>query len=315
VGVQVLSLQAGAWTPLLELTPESTGGALSSAFLYSIGADGRGTYIGGDNGLDYWPHRGNLASGANGSNWVHIGTGPFGVLDPLVTSIRLVGEDAWVATSGGIHRFRDGILQERCPSRLRGDLGDSPRKVNDVVVDRRGGVWLATDRGVLHLPPGSACDGTGGDFVSYTVANSPLPDDRVVSAVSHPDGSIWFGAQGGLLRVDPEILSGGPVPEDQFILYPNPLDLTQGNQDVIFGIERAGVRVTPVSPDSLSRPEVYDVAGRLVGRFGEKDEISGPVWFWDGTNLNRSYVAPGLYFVRAQTVGGDVVVLRLGVLR
>jgi hypothetical protein len=148
------------------------------------------------------------------------------------------------------------------------------------------------------------------------VANSPLPNDQVVRAVLHPgDGSVWFGTRGALLRVDPQILRGGPVPEDKFLLYPNPLDLTRGTQDVIFGIERAGVRVTPVSPDSVSQPEVFDVAGRLVGRFQQKDEISGPVWYWDGANLNRNYVAPGLYFVRARAAGGDVIVLRLGVLR
>jgi hypothetical protein len=305
------------WSPVLDLTPENTGGALGSNLIHAIGASPQGTYIGHDRGVDYWPHRGNLGSGADGSNWVNIGTGAFGLLDASVSAITISGEDGWIATSGGIHRFRDGALQERCPSKIRGDLSDSPRKVNALVVDRQGGLWLGTDRGILHLPPGGSCDGSGGDFVPYTVANSSLPDDRVVAAANNPrDGSVWFGVRGGLLRVDPKILSGGPPPPDKFLLYPNPVDLTLSGRGVIFGIERGGIRVTPVSRDSLSQPEVFDVAGRLVGRFQKKDELSGPAWFWNGTNLNSRFVAPGLYFVRAtRTPGGEVVTLKLGVLR
>jgi hypothetical protein len=315
-GVQVLVETGGTWSPVLDLTPENTGGALGSNLIYAIGTNSQGTYIGHDRGVDYWPHRGDLASGADGSNWVSIGTGAFGLLDPSVTAITVAGEDCWIATSGGIHRFRDGLLQERCPSKVRGDLSDTPRRINALAMDRQGGLWVGTDRGILHLPRGAACDASGGDFVSYTVANSSLPDDRVVAVANNPrDGSVWFGMRGGLLRIDPRILSGGPPPPDKFLLYPNPLDITVSGRGVIFGIEQGGIRVTPVSRDSLSRPEVFDVAGRLVGRFEEKDELSGPAWFWSGINLNSRFVAPGLYFVRARTAGGDVVILRLGVLR
>ena len=120
-------------------------------------------------------------------------------LDEAVRAMTFRDGELWMATASGIHRLAGPSVQDRCPARDRGIPGDPIRIVNTLVADRLGGLWLGTDSGLLYLPKGGACDGGGGDFLSFTVENSPLPNNRVTSATLNPgDGSVWFGTPEGL---------------------------------------------------------------------------------------------------------------------
>lgn len=322
-GVFVLerSSPAGAWSERFRLTPESTGGALVNARISALAVTPDGTYIGhGAAGVDYWPHGGNLDSGQGGQGWSHIGEGGFGLLDLNVGAMTADGEDVWVGTSGGLHRFRKGVLLDRCPTRDRRASADLARKVNAMVVDALGGLWIATDNGVLYLRRGAGCGVDGGDFAVFDESNSPLPHNRVkTAAVSPTDGSVWMGTASGLLRIDPSVYTGSAPPPDRYVIYPNPLDLRSGARSVLrtvyFGIEVGGVSVAPASPEAVSQPEIYDLAGRRVGAFTRRTSPGAGSWTWNGTNASGQFVAPGIYVVRARTAGGEVVARKVGVLR
>ena len=304
--------------PLFDLTIANTGGAMSSDIVRAIAVSTNNTYIGHESaGLDIWPHGGNLNSGRDGSNWIHLGD-QNGLLDEAVRAMTFRDGELWVATASGIHRLAGSSVQERCPARDRELPGDPIRTVNTLVTDRLGGLWLGTESGILYLPKGGACDGGGGDFLSFTVENSPLPSNRVTAATLNPrDGSVWFGTTDGLLRVDPLVLEGSNPPPDRFVLYPNPVypaSAESARRSAVFGIERGGVRVEVVSSDEATQPQVYDLAGQHVGDFEIASGTGRSYWVWRCTNLNGDVVAPGIYFVHSE-VGGSPVTLKMGVVR
>ncbi len=324
LGAYVLQDQGGnSWQPVLHLDQASTGARMASNFVRAVAVTPDGVYLGHlAAGLDYWPTQGNLAQGADGSNWIHLGAGASGLLDPNVTALTAVGSDVWLGTAGGgLHLLRGGVLQSRCPTRVSGQSGDQPRPVSAIVADRQGGIWIGTSGGVLYLPRGGTCDASGGEFTVFTTDNSALPDDQVTAGTLDPvDGAVWFGTRNGFLRIDPSVYTGGAPPAERYVLYPNPIDYTPGSpislRRVHLGIQvREGV-VNPVDRGAAGKPLVYDIAGQEVGEFEEDNTTGGNgSWSWDGKNTAGNVVAPGLYLVRARTGAKGTVVLRLGVVR
>jgi ligand-binding sensor domain-containing protein len=306
--------------PLFDLTILNTGGAMSSDIVRAVAAMSDYAYIGNESeGLDIWPHHGNLNSGRDGSNWIHLGDTTFpGLLDGSVRGMTFRDGELWVATVSGLHHLLGTEILDRCPARDRELPGDFTRLVNAVAADRLGGLWVGTESGLLYLPKGGACDGAGGDFLSFTVDNSALPDNRVLSAALNPlDGSMWFGTAEGILRVDPLAFSGSPPPPDKYVLYPNPVYPSSGESSrriAIFGIERGGIRVEAVPSTEATQPRVYDLTGNHVGDFELATSGSKTYWLWRATNTNGDVVAPGIYLVQSD-VGGTTVLLKMGVLR
>ena len=301
-----------------DINVQNTLGKMSSDVVRAVAATQDYAYLGHESaGLDIWPHGGDLNSGRDGTNWVHIGD-TNGLLDNAVRDMTFREGQLWIATASGIHRFDALSIQDRCPARDRELPGDPIRIVNALASDRQGGLWLGTDSGILYLPKGGACDGGGGDFQSFTVDNSPLPDNRVVTAALNPhDGSMWFGTAQGLLRVDPLILNGREPQADTFVLYPNPVypSSPEGpRRSAIFAINRGGVRVEVVPTTDASQPRVYDLAGHHVGDFEMQTGAGKTYWVWKATNLNGDTVAPGIYLVQSE-VGGAPVTLKMGVVR
>jgi ligand-binding sensor domain-containing protein len=302
------------WQQVLDLTQSGTGGALASNSVRAIAVTDKGTYFGNLlAGLDYWPHGGNLANGSSGSNWVHVGDTGLGLYDLNVGAIAPAGNDVWVGTSTGLHRFRDGILLNRCQTSLSDLIDDQVRSVTALVADRLGGLWVGTTNGLLHLPRGGACNQSQRGFALYTDENSALPGNLIYSGALNPkDGSVWFGTASGLVRVDPAKLNPGDAPEDQYVLYPNPMDLGLGRR-VTLGIEIAGTLVQGVALEDFHRPEVFDLTGRKIGEFDSYNDRGRQTWVWTGKNLNGDSAVPGLYLVRARAATGETVVLKLGV--
>ena len=315
LGAFVLQQQGIAgWVRLLDLTQSGTGGALASNSVRAVAVTPDGTYFGHLlSGLDYWPHGGNLANGSSGSNWTHVGETGFGLYDASVGAIAPMGSDVWVGTSTGLHRFREGVLLNRCPTSLPDLLGDAVRRVTTLVPDRLGGLWVGTTDGLLHLPRGAACNQSDRDFALYDEDSSSLPSDMIYSGALNPvDGSVWFGTASGLVRIDPARLNPGQAPDDRFVLYPNPFDLGLASL-ITLGVEIAGTRVEAADLEDFARPEVFDLTGRKVAEFDIDTRRN--TWVWRGKNLNGDDVAPGLFIVRARATAGGTVVLKLGVRR
>src|SRR6185437_13022189 len=91
--------------------------------------------------------------------------------------------------------------------------------------DKRGGLWVATHRGVSEFRPRvkivrnySETDGLPGDFVN------PNGEDR---SCMTPEGQIVFGSEHGVTVFDPDWLSGNPyVPPvvlTDFLLFNRPV--------------------------------------------------------------------------------------------
>ncbi len=316
-GAVVLENTGGdQWVPTLRLTVGSLGSKFASDFVTAVAVTPDGTYFGHyAGGVDYWRHGPSL----EGGSWTHYSALTGSLLDDNVHTAAVSGDDVWIGTTRGIHRFRNGALVSACETRVAGDVNDGPRTVRAIVPDRLGNLWVGTDNGLLFLPRGGICDVTGGGFIPYTEDNSALPSSQVLSGALDPaDGSVWFGTGGsdrsssGLVRIDPLTFVGREPPADRYVLYPNPLDLrpVSGARRVTFGLLVAGQSVQPASGGAVSRPEVFDLSGAPVGRFDV--DLRDNSWVWNGQNSSGHVAAPGIYLVRAQTPDGPVV-LRLGV--
>lgn len=297
----------GSWSVILRITNASTGGKLRSNSIRAIAVTAQGTYFGhaASLGLDYWPHGGNPASGADGTGWETITTGS-GLADGSVGAIATNGPDVWVGTATALHRLSGRLVVREFPTNFSDIPGDLPRGVRAIVPDARGGIWCATSDGLLHLPSRDAVA-----FRRYGTDNADLPSDDLLSAASNPcDGSIWFGAALGVLRIDPALFYGGAEEEPRFIVYPNPFLADPTAQCEV----RLGYFAAPnvVAAGSRVRDAaVYDVTGRQVGSF----TVSGEEWIWKGQNENGDFVVPGLYLVAFTTESGARETLKLAVRR
>jgi len=92
----------------------------------------------------------------------------------------------WVATAGGLMRFDGARFQEFQVGNL---AGVSNRVVRALLLDRRGRLWLAMDRGaVVSVEPGTA---------RVFAAGKDLPDAQATSMADDADGAVWIAYAGG----------------------------------------------------------------------------------------------------------------------
>ncbi len=225
--------------------------------------------------------------------WLHVDTGS-GLAGNRITQIVTRPGEIWVATDNGISLL-DG-LQWRTFRKSSGQLPGA--QVVDLALTDDGAAWAAiAGAGVTRISRG-----TGGNWTDFESFGPPDLVSADVRFVARGAGGrdIWVATSAGLSHFVPS-------PErtdrafDGVAVFPNPFN-PQCDGSVRFvdlpGRTREGV--------------VVDVAGRVVGRFGE-------VWaeepFWDGRDPEGGWVAPGLYVIRVSTpqgwLTGQVAVLDL----
>lgn len=104
--------------------------------------------------------------------------------DNMVTAIRKSGERLWVSTYGGgiaeigpngskVWNMRSGLADER---------------VFDLHLDQNGELWAATRNGISIIKDGQIRELTVGTGLPFRIIRTITPD---------PDGSLWFGTDGG----------------------------------------------------------------------------------------------------------------------
>lgn len=110
-----------------------------------------------------------------------------GLPDNVINGVAQTPEGyLWVATAGGLMRFDGARFQEFQVSNLE---GVSNRVVRAMVLDRRGRLWLAMDRGpVVCVEPGTA---------RVFTAGKALPDAQATSIAEDAEGAIWIAYVGG----------------------------------------------------------------------------------------------------------------------
>lgn len=105
--------------------------------------------------------------------------------------------------------------------------GLSQNNVNDIIQDRRGFLWIATENGLNRYD--------GYEFLHLFGANG-LPNDQVTALLETQDGMIWVGTRsGGVAQLDPATL--------QFDVYPpqeNEVQGLKGTQVQMLYEDRAG---------------------------------------------------------------------------
>lgn len=289
-GSGIYEFDAGSGALLDSLTPANTQGGtgpgLTSNIIRAIAFDdqGRGWVALRDRGLDIWDGEGTAGHGDD--VWTHIETGL-----PSSSTLSLAVESparAWLGTTVGLARIDGGTVGRIWTLFTQPSL-PAPQ-VNDLALDARGNLWIATGAGLGLLGPDGSLD--------ILTSQDGLVDDNVASlAWDAAAGAIWVATAHGVSRVvlaDPQ----GPGFSPATYLFPNPVRGPGGT-----------LRVGGL--DNAIEGEIRDPAGRLVHRF-HADPGSDQIW--DLTRTDGGPAAPGIYLVLLRGHGATRI-LRVAVLR
>jgi hypothetical protein len=203
---------------------------------------------------------------------------------------------------------------------LQTSSGINSNEVAALAVDRRGELWIGTDKGMNILantynpkslitsvfslrqqsitaiavdPLNNKWVGTHqGVFVmtpdgsqliaQYDSKNSPLPSDNINSiAIDKHSGLVYIGTSFGMST----LTTSSVEPKQNFddvIVYPNPFKLNQHSFITIDGLVRN------------STIKIMSISGKLI-----KTIISpgGRLAFWDGKDENGKFVSSGIYLL------------------
>jgi sugar lactone lactonase YvrE len=107
----------------------------------------------------------------------------------LVPSIT-DGKTFWMGSESGLAVYRVGSGDRSFIGEREGLLGTV---INDLVLDEKGDLWIATDRGLNQFRPGAG-------FTHFS-PDEGLPDREVISLGVDRDGSIWAGTRKGVSRI------------------------------------------------------------------------------------------------------------------
>jgi signal transduction histidine kinase/ligand-binding sensor domain-containing protein/ActR/RegA family two-component response regulator len=178
----------------------------------------------------------------------------FGVNDGLsqeMVSALLVDTDGsvWVGTPDGLDRIRPRLLRTLSPegpSRLAWSVGS----------DHHEGVWIGTNRGLVH----AHADGFTATPLSAAIGHRVVRD-----SLQTRDGALWVGVDEGLVRVAP-----GGRPRD----VPPPGHIPWGRVRALFE-DRDGTLWIGATGAGLVR---RDASGSLTPYPYPKDRDAGRIW-------------------------------------
>lgn len=121
-------------------------------------------------------------------------------------------------------------LRDDAPPQAFGTAEGLPSNVvTSILEDRRGGLWIATDRGVFHR--------TREDAVRVLDARNGLPDSYVYWVGEEADGHVWVGTNRGAARI-------GPSGETRVFTTNDGLGSDECNEDGFFADSRGRVWIT-----------------------------------------------------------------------
>jgi ligand-binding sensor domain-containing protein len=307
-GIHILSSDKTQW---LRVNSTTTAGGMWGGKIFDVafGPGGEVYVANWGLGVQKWFTGGydwSVLSDLTGDFWTSIGE----VEDEFdseaeiyVLALRQDGTLA-IGTSAGLYKYRGGDFRH-----IQAKRGFSPGllgvKVLDVLFDRTGYLWVATDLGLNRI----AADDDN-DIASYTTPAawqnelnpffdpgvvSPLVNAFCESLVLHPTEDILFvGTKGGLSSFDfsPPVLAETDL--SGIYLYPNPVEGRKGHSELKIGNITTTVFV-----------EIYSLEGELV-HSQEVTDAADPV-VWDLTTAEGFIVASGVYFVRVVSNGQSTV--------
>ena len=234
----------------------------------------------------------------NDDSWTTL-MGPDDLTSTKLYSIaRSAGGILWLGTSGGLVRYRAGIIDSIPRKNNFDDEGLIGSIVYDIEYDGAGNLWVATDGGLNMIDSDGAIDAYT-SFEHWAEELQPLYPPTVVSPLPHNicsslqyDGEediLWIGTLNGLVRIDVAPPAPEKVPLSDLVLYPNPIHISRGDGELRIG------RIS-----GLVSIRVYTIEGGLVHEavgVGDGDTA------WDLLTLNGFKARSGIYVVRIEGDG------------
>ncbi|HQW26715.1 MAG TPA: two-component regulator propeller domain-containing protein, partial [Saprospiraceae bacterium] len=200
--------------------------------------------------------------------------------------------DIWVGTAEGPVVFDGGgdIFNGHQGSRIKVEQDGvlnylfGEETIYSIAIDGANRKWFGTGSGVfVQSPAGNE------EVASYTTANSPLLDNRIIDiAIDGNNGLVYVATAGGIMSLRSDAIDGGPIHSDDVYAFPNPVRPDYDGPIAIRGLARdAVVKITDVTGVILF--ETRSLGGQAI---------------WDGKDLNGQQAETGVYLVFS-TAGSD----------
>ena len=276
------------------LAPDMEGGlvvdcAYGPSGVAYLAIGGYGVQVWSTGGFN-WPSLKNL----NDDYWTTL-IGPDDLASTNLYSIARSEEGIlWLGTSGGLVRYRSGVID----SIPRKNSFDEEGLIGSLVYDGSGNIWVATDGGLNMIDT----DGVIHAYTSYehwTEELQLLYPSNVVSPLPHNlctslqyDGEeeiLWIGTLNGLVRLDVAPPAEEKIPLSDLVLYPNPIHISRGDSELRIGRISGFVSII-----------IYTIEGELVH---EAAEVGDGGAAWDLLTLNGFKARSGIYIVRIEGDG------------
>jgi hypothetical protein len=194
--------------------------------------------------------------------------------------------DIWVGTAEGPVVFDGGgdIFNGHQGSRIKVEQDGvlnylfGEETIYSIAVDGANRKWFGTGSGVfVQSPAGNE------EVASYTTANSPLLDNRIIDiAIDGDNGIVYIATDGGIMSVRTDAIDGGKKHnKDDVYAWPNPVRPDYDGPIAIRGlVEDAVVKITDVTGQVLF--ETRSLGGQAI---------------WDGKDLDGQQAETGVYLV------------------
>ena len=193
--------------------------------------------------------------------------------------------DIWVGTAEGPVVFDGGgdIFNGHRGSRIKVEQDGTlnylfgEETIYSIAVDGANRKWFGTGSGVfVQSPAGNE------EVASYTTANSPLLDNRIIDiAIDGSNGVVYIATDGGIMSVRTDAIDGGRIHDSDAYAFPNPVRPGYDGPIAIRGlVEDAVVKITDVTGQVLF--ETRSLGGQAI---------------WDGKDLNGQQAETGVYLV------------------
>lgn len=158
-------------------------------------------------------------------------------------------------------------------------------KVNAIAVDGGNRKWIGSESNGVYL---ISADGQE-EIYHFTVDNSPLPSNKILSIAVHPStGEVFFGTEAGIVSYKAEATEGASDYEQMYV-YPNPVRPEYDGP----------VTVTNLKANSLVK--ITDTSNNLIF----EGRSTGGQFVWNQRNLRGERVASGIYLVYATPKEGS----------
>lgn len=214
----------------------------------------------------------------------------------MSAAVDLLG-DVWIGTDRGLRT----LFNPREPDRVSKTCFNTRcniegQVITSIAIDPVNNKWIGTREGVFVLSP------DGSDIIAqYTVDNSPLLDNDIVTIFIHPVTGIAYIATGvGLSSLATPYVQ----PEEVFgdlLIAPNPFRPGIDDRVMIDGLVEGSII------------KILSVSGDLIA---ELESPGGRVGFWDGRTREGDYAPSGVYFVVAAAPNGSqTTVAKLALVR